>query len=253
MTQDEEWILREKYNGEKTEGFFADCARLQTGEPLAYIIGTIPFLHTTISLDSHPLIPRTETEFWVAEILPEIKEREAHGLVRILDLCAGSGCIGVAVLAEAPSVRVDFAEIDTHHHTTIQKNITANGIDPARTRIMGGDLFAEITQVYDYILTNPPYIDPALDRTTESVQSFEPKIALYGGVSGMEYIDRIITEAPKYLNPHGTLIIEHEPEQALAIAEKARAHNFNVSTHTDQFGVLRYTVLVRKIPDTVSE
>ena len=93
--------------------------------PEAYKIGWVPFIHTDIYLDSRPLIPRTETEYWVNEAIQEIKK---SGVVapRILDLCAGSGCIGVAVLKEIPEALVDFAEIDPTHHETIRKNITEN-------------------------------------------------------------------------------------------------------------------------------
>ncbi len=103
MTQDEVWLLREKYQGVKTDAFFEDCARLKNGEPLAYIIGSIPFLNTTIFLDAHPLIPRPETEFWVEKAIAHMNVRAP---LRILDLCAGSGCIGVAVLTARKETRV---------------------------------------------------------------------------------------------------------------------------------------------------
>jgi methylase of polypeptide subunit release factors len=73
MSQDIEWLLKEKFGGEKSDAFFADCKRLALGEPLGYLIGHVPFLGCTIHLDSKPLIPRTETEFWTEKAIEEIK------------------------------------------------------------------------------------------------------------------------------------------------------------------------------------
>ena len=73
MNPEVDWLLNEKYHGEKTSAFFTDCVRLETGEPLAYVIGHIPFLDCTIYLDSRPLIPRVETEFWVEKLITTIK------------------------------------------------------------------------------------------------------------------------------------------------------------------------------------
>ena len=254
MTRDEMWLLQEKYDGKKTEGFFADCIRLQNEEPLAYIIGHIPFLNTTIFLDSRPLIPRTETEFWVEKIVATM---HTHGLfsgtLNVLDLCAGSGCIGVAVLSAISQSRVDFCEIDPRHHSTIQKNIITNNINPSRASIFGGDLFAECTHVYDFILTNPPYIDKELNRVEESVSTFEPERALYGGKNGMEIIERIIIESPKFLATHGTLVIEHEPEQAESIRLLATSHDFASYSLPDQYNISRYTILIRSSDKDVSQ
>jgi release factor glutamine methyltransferase len=245
MTQDEIWLLKEKYSGEKTEGFFADCLRLAIGEPLAYLIGSIPFLNTTIFLDSHPLIPRPETEYWVEKIIADIAHRNLSS-VRVLDLCAGSGCVGVAVLRALPIVRVDFAEIDTHHHSIIQKNILKNDIDSSRTHILGGDLFEQVTERYDYILTNPPYIDPILDRAEESVKEFEPHLALYGGENGLEIIYQILEHAFQFLTDEGVLVIEHEPEQVALLQMYADTCGLIARVETDQFGVHRYTRFTRK-------
>ena len=246
MTRDEELLLKEKYGGEKTEGFFTDCARLASHEPLAYIIGSVPFLHSTIYRDSHPLIPRVETEFWVEKIISQIKLGQDLGSVKVLDLCAGSGCVGVATLMEVPTARVDFCEIDTSHHATIQKNIIENDINPTRTHIFEGDLFEQVSAQYDFIFSNPPYIDPVLDRTTESVQKFEPNLALYGGKEGTDLIFKIIEQAPQFLTENGVLIIEHEPEQEDVIHEHAERYGFACNTHQDQFGFDRYTTFTRK-------
>ena len=73
MSQDIEWLLKEKYAGEKSDAFFADCKRLALGEPLGYLIGHTPFLDCVIHLDSKPLIPRPETEFWTERVISDIK------------------------------------------------------------------------------------------------------------------------------------------------------------------------------------
>jgi len=112
-------------------------------------------------------------------------------------------------------------------------------------RIFGGDLFEHVPEDarYDIIFTNPPYIDPALDRAETSVKSHEPHVALYGGEAGMDIIERIITEAPKHLTPQGRIYIEHEPEQSDHIATIAQKHGFSATVLYDQYGVARVSIL----------
>ncbi len=255
------WLLKEKYGGEKTDGFFADCARLEAGEPLAYLIGHVPFLDTKIYLDSRPLIPRAETEYWVEHAIHDIRINilsamsspkgnpwRGQGLplgIRILDLCAGSGCVGIAVLKHIPETHVDLIEIDTDHHPTILKNVLKNNIEKSRARIVGGDTFKEADGPYDYILTNPPYIDPTLSgRIEKSVLEHEPRLALFGGKQGLYTINRIVDRAPAFLTPGGTMFLEHEPEQTEAITAYARQCGYKeVTTHKDQYNVDRMTML----------
>lgn len=246
MTKEESWLLKEKYFGEKTEGFFTDCARLTSGEPLAYIIGTIPFLDTTIHLDSRPLIPRVETEFWVAHAISEIQDTHGpHKKLSILDLCAGSGCIGVAVAKHILNANVDFVEIDTAHHKTIEKNIRTQHIDHERTQVIGGNLFEHVTKTYDYIFSNPPYINHILYRTEQSVTRYEPHQALFGGQDGMECIELIIQHAFLYISHNGVLYLEHEPEQVDSITKRAVQYNLYSETRNDQYNEPRYTRFTR--------
>jgi release factor glutamine methyltransferase len=236
MNQEQQWLLNDKYNGIETPEFQADVKRLQSGVPLAYVIGWVPFCGVKIYLDSHPLIPRPETEYWVNLAIEKIKNIKNP---KVLDLCAGSGCIGVSVLKAIPDAVVDFVEIDESYHATILKNIQENGIDEKRTRIFGGSLFENITDQYDVILTNPPYIDPVLsDRIGAGVREHEPGIALFGGNGGMELIQEILAQVPHFLKSEGMLYIEHEPEQADKIKELLPG----IISEKDQFGVVRYSV-----------
>jgi len=250
--REHEWLLAEKYGGVETPEFLEDIKRLAVGEPLAYLIGHIPFLDATIFLDSRPFIPRPETECWVTRAIEEMRaytSKKRGESLSVLDLCAGSGCIGVSVLKAVPDARIDFAEINARHHGTILKNLLANDIDPARARIFSGDLFAEIAKVetrYDFILANPPYIDPnRINRVQKSVIAHEPSQALFGGADGMEYISRILKEAPRYLAQSNVLYIEHEPEHTARIHTLAQSLYASRETYADQWQINRYTRLAR--------
>lgn len=238
------WLLKEKYRGIASADYQLDLERLKHGEPLAYLIGYVPFLNVSIGLASKPLIPRPETEYWVAEV---IRNYQTQGKVpgRILDLCAGSGCIGVALGHAFPGAAVDFAELDSNHHTTITSNCVSNQLKN-QINIMGGHLFSEVTpgKRYDLIISNPPYIDQRLGRVDKSVADYEPGLALYGGVAGLDLITEIISKSPHYLTPGGSLWLEHEPEQVETIAMLGAAHNFLVNTHADQYQVSRFSQLL---------
>ena len=289
--QEIEWLLSEKYQGVESDAFLADCVKLAAGVPLAYLIGHVPFLDCTIYLDSHPLIPRPETEYWVELVITEIKKeislvfasvarqsttdkkgnvdchviplrsaprKDAHdansnlrdSIPKILDLCSGSGAIGVAVAKALPSAHVTFAELDNAHLPTIEKNILSNlsvnrKVGPEQYSVLTSNLFEGLERDlrFDYILTNPPYIDVEANTVDANVTEHEPHLALFGGVAGMELIARIINEAPLYLNPNGQLWIEHEPAQVAVITTLAQEHGFSVITHPDQYGVPRFSVL----------
>lgn len=210
----------------------------KTELPEAYRIGWVPFIHVNIWLDSRPLIPRPETEYWVDLAIKDIK---ASGIEnpKVLDLCAGSGAIGVAVLKDLPEATVDFVELEPRHHSNILKNVRMNGIAEKRARIFGGDLFENIADRYDFILSNPPYLDYSLNRVEESVLEHEPELALNGGRQGLEIIEKILNKAGEHLAPGGRLYLEHEPEQAAALGQ----NRLYQATYEDQHGRKRFSVL----------
>ncbi len=273
QSQEEKWLLEEKYDGVESFAFHADLEKLKAGTPLAYLIGSIPFLDCTIYLDSHPLIPRSETEFWTEKAIEAINKYthtgdhtdtshnnkvprsdlgsspgRTSGKVKVLDLCAGSGAIGTAVAKALPEALVTFGEIDTSHYSTINRTIETNDVR-AQTTVIISDLFENINNVFDFILTNPPYIDPAIDRAEASVKMHEPHLALYGGIDGMECIAHIIAAAPQYLSANGQLWIEHEPEQVAAIATCAAENQLHAVTCNDQYDTPRYSVLTHSVAE----
>lgn len=232
-------LRREKYNGDPRANMDIDLARLKDGEPLAYIIGTIPFLGLAIDLSSHPLIPRPETEWWAEELCTHIGERP----LRVLDLCAGSGAVGCALLRHYPDVHVSFGEIAEEHTTTIRKTITMNGLDESRADIRTGDLFAPFAgERFDIIASNPPYI-PEGRTLPESVVRFEPHEALFGGNDGFSVMQRILEETPLFLKEPGELWMEADVANIEHASQKAMEHGASYTKiRTDQYGRPRLLV-----------
>lgn len=210
--QDRALLVRDKYDGREDADIAADCARLAAGEPLAYVIGWVPFLGLRIGLDSRPLIPRPETEWWTQELCAHLEERFGDRPFRLLDLCAGSGAIGLAVLAKLPHAQVSFGELELPHAQQIRENLSLNGIDAARADVRVSDLFAAFPgERFDVIATNPPYI-PAARALDPSVTLYEPQEALFSGDDGLDLIRRIAIEVPQHLSASGELWLEADIE-----------------------------------------
>lgn len=231
--KDEAFLLQEKYNGVPTPEFETDKERLNQGEPLAYVIGNIPFLHTTIHLDSKPLIPRVESEYWLEEALKETDTSPK----KVLDIFAGSGALGVAWAKARPQDSITFAEIDEAHLKTIQKNIEANDIQNPTT-IIQSDVWSNVTDTYDIILANPPYIPKDRDLP-KGVIMFEPLIALFAGEDGLIYIRTFIEDIHKHMSVGGIAYIEHDKIHDLT---HLFDESFTTQRRVDQYGVYRYTV-----------
>lgn len=238
--QEKTALVEEKYGGnDRAPGLTEDLARLAQGEPLAYVIGHIPFLGVSVHLDSHPLIPRPETEWWTEELVKRI----GSAPLSVLDLCAGSGAIGLALLKHCPQVKVSFGEVVPEHSATIEKNITSNALDRARAVIRISDLFATFTgERYDIIATNPPYI-PASRSLDTGVTAFEPHEALYAGEDGLTLIRRMVSEAKDHLTSQGELWMECDIANIQEAAALAREAGFrSVTIRTDLYGRERLVV-----------
>lgn len=238
--QELRWLLDEKYNGQRTEAFEEDVARLRQGEPLDYVIGFSPFLGCRIDLSARPLIPRAETEYWVEQALQEMPPDKP---LRVLDLFSGSGCVGVAVAKRRPLTSVTCAELDEKLIPQIQTNAQGNEVTE-RLQAVKSDVFSTVSGTYNFILANPPYIAPQADDVDASVQEWEPQGALYAQDGGLELIKRTIAQAPYFLAPEGVLYIEHDGRQSEAITAYARQFPYrSVQTKKDQYGKERFTRL----------
>ena len=244
---------------------------MSSEEPEAYVIGWQPFLGLKIYLDSHPLIPRPETEWWTEQFLNKVKNEQAYSVeevsqrdgaraskfsaenyaspkadmpvrLKFLDLCAGSGAIGCAALAKLPSAQVYFGEIDPAHEATILKNIRENNLDASCAFVRIGDLFKPFKDMkFDIIAANPPYI-PLGRVLPPSVADYEPALALLSGKDGLDIIRRIAAELPQHLTEGGEAWIECDSAYATAACALFKNQGLSALIRTDQYSKPRVIV-----------
>ena len=218
------WLLKEKYHHKPTEKFYNDVARLKAGEPVDYVIGFANFLGCKIDLSKKPLIPRSDTEFWVGEAIKVIVQKLKNPStgsgqnLRILDIFSGSGCIGISVLKKLKNTECVFAEKDKKAIEQIKINCELNKLNPKRYKIIQSDIFKNVRGKFDYIFANPPYIAiKKINNVQKSVLKYEPKNALFGGADGLYYIKIFLKQAKNRLNKNGKIFMEFSPEQKPAI------------------------------------
>ncbi len=217
MSKEKEWLLKE---GKLTE---KNLKRLKNKEPIDYIIGYYDFLGCNIDLSFKPLIPRTETEYWVEKALKEIKGE-------CLDIFSGSGCIGLAVLKNTQSL-VDFA--DKYFLKQIKHNLKVNDL---KGKVIKSDIFSNIKKKYDFILANPPYVP--IGRKLDKSLSFEPSKALFAGKDGLLFIRKFLKEVDNYLKKEGVFYLEFDSFQKKEIEKLLKDYQYEF--FKDQYGKWRY-------------
>jgi release factor glutamine methyltransferase len=234
---DLELLARDKYSGDALRITDEDRRRLADGEPLAYVIGWIPFLGLRISLATRPLIPRPETEYWTEVLIEHLRKKHGDSSFALLDLCAGSGAIGLSVLKAFPNARVSFGELELSHTELIKENLALNELDASRAAIRRGNLFVPFFgERFDVIAANPPYI-PEGRALDESVTEYEPEVALFGGAQGLDLISRIASEARSHLTAGGELWMECDIDNIEAARSLVLTGGaVRADIRTDQYG-----------------
>lgn len=215
--------------------------RRLAGEPVAYLIGEWDFFGLTLNITRDVLIPRQDSETLVQRALQRL--RGAPEGTRVLDLCAGSGCLGLALGRAVPEVRVVLAEREEGALRVCRQNIRRCALN-ARVICLRVDALeppAESLRDFQLILCNPPYIPsgeiPALEA---SVRDYEPHIALDGGVDGLDFYRGILPLWKRALLPGGALLFEVGAGQDGAVARLLRANGFRDLTVTpDTQGIPR--------------
>ncbi len=248
------WYLLEHVTGIGRAAFYADPGRTLAPPqdeayrraierrsrriPLQHITGTQEFMGLSFRVSKDVLIPRQDTETLVEEALGIVKEEslpEVNGKTRILDLCAGSGCILLSVLhyagkesgrkTEPFPAEGTGADISERALAVAEENAEALGID---AEFIQGDLFENIQGKFSLILSNPPYIKSSeIEKLQDEVRLYDPREALDGREDGLYFYRRITEESGAYLEPGGYLIFETGYDQAEAVSGMMKAAGYD--------------------------
>ena len=200
------------------------------GKPLSYVLGNADFYGYEIKVDERVLIPRPETEELVSEVLKVVKNTD-----KVLDLCTGSGAIAL-VINKKSGASVTATDISEAALEVAKENFKQ--FDAAvGTRLI--DLYGDLSEKFDIIVSNPPYIKTEeIDTLDKEVKDYEPRIALDGGEDGLDFYRRICEGAKQRLNEHGKLFLEAGYGEAEEI-KKMLENDFNVEIIKDISGIDR--------------
>lgn len=180
--------------------------RISEHTPLPYLLGKAWFAGLEFRCDPRAIIPRSPIAELILNGFQPWYAGPAPG--RILDLCSGGGCIGLAAAHYLPDTRVDLVDIDSDALALAKENLDMLGLEE-RVAILRSDLFAEVwDRRYDIILSNPPYVDAADLASMPAEYQHEPELALGSGADGLALTRRILASASKYLEPEGLLVVE---------------------------------------------
>lgn len=187
--------------------------------PLQYIIGEQEFMGLRFKVNSIVLIPRQDTETLVEQVLKIVKPG-----MKVLDLCTGSGCVLISVLKNAPELTGMGSDISKTALLVAKENAKLHEVDAEWVR---SDLFDNITETFDVIMANPPYIPTGeILSLMPEVRDFEPENALDGGADGLDFYRKIAGQVKDYLNPGGYVYMEIGYDQGEAVSELMRNAGF---------------------------
>lgn len=232
------------YTSTEIEARIRELARRRlAGEPVAYLTGSWEFFGLDLTVTPDVLIPRADTEVLVEKALELTEDKNA--VLRVLDLCTGSGCIGCALGHALPRSRLTLADLSREALNLAKLNARNCGLG-GRTLCVEADALAEPAPqlgLFDLIVSNPPYIASAEIETLDvSVRGYEPRMALDGGADGLKFYRSILEKWTCLLRPGGWLLLEIGETQASDVtALMADAGLREIDVEKDTAGLDRVT------------
>jgi release factor glutamine methyltransferase len=235
------WLIsheNDTLEASRQAGFEALVQRRLNGEPMAYILGSREFYGMQLKTTSATLIPRPDTETLVEAALAKIPQNAS---LNILDLGTGTGALALAVASQRPQTKVTAVDASLEALKVAIEN--AQSLNLSNVRLVESNWFsALVSENFDMIVSNPPYIAQDDEHLKLGDLRFEPLSALASGADGLDDIRKIIQDAPDYLNPNGWLMLEHGHDQANSVAALLRERGFSQIDHAkDIAGTQRVT------------
>ncbi len=223
------------------ERFQALMDRRLQGEPVAYLIGEWEFYGLPLDVSPEVLIPREDTEVLVRQALARMESMS--GPPRVLDLCAGSGCVGLALAKHRPDAQVLLADVSDGALRISRQNIRRNGLE-SRVSTCHADAMEKPPKAlwdFDIIVSNPPYIPTAdLDTLDDSVRLYEPHLALDGGPDGLDFYRSITEKWASSLRLGGWLLCEVGVGQVGEVEKLFAQHGLaDIHSYADTAGIWR--------------
>ncbi len=250
MNQEHQWLLNDKYNGIETPEFHNDVKRLESGEPLAYVIGWQPFCGTKIYLDSHPLIPRPETEWLMDKALSTVKsekwtvDSKKKTKVRILDVGTGSGCIAISLAHTLSTVHCSLFTVTASDVSASALKVAEQNAKTHKTKVtfIQSDLFSKIPGTFNIITANLPYVPQGMYELLYHNLKYEPKVAITDGGEVWDMYRRFFEQLPKHLATGGVALLEIDDGSKSDLQKmiKRLLPGYKTSFYKDLNGLWRY-------------
>jgi len=193
------------------------------GEPLQHLLGTVEFCGHTFLIDNRAMVPRPETEQLVELLASEVRSQRSE--IRILDVGTGSGVIALSLATKFPEAEIYAIDISEDAIALAHENAARLGLD--RVRFQKSDLLEGLSERFDLIMANLPYISMQDRHLLSREVLHDPEVALFGGPSGDELMRKLIEEAPSHLEPGGLLILEIGLNQGEGLCDFLRQKNYH--------------------------
>lgn len=219
--------------------FLALMARRLEGEPVAYLVGEWEFYGLPLDISPDVLVPRDDTEILARQAIQRVQA--VSGEARVLDLCTGSGCVGLAIAKHCPNAKVILGDISESALRICRQNARRNALTAQVTACQMNALEKPSSALWDFdvIAANPPYI-PTDDLAGLEVRKFEPRLALDGGEDGLTFYRAITEKWTASLRPGGWLLCEVGIGQVGKVEELFFLHGLtDIHTYQDTGGVWR--------------
>lgn len=220
-------------------------ARREQREPLWHITGVAPFLNLELSVGPGVFTPRPETELLAEQAKTELELMPPReGVIQVVDLCAGSGAIGLAIAQASPHATVLSVEVSPEAAEYLQSNVSR--FAPESVEILIGDVADALERCaegsVDLVVSNPPYLVEGVDELDAETRDSDPDIALFADRDGLSVIDSVITVSSVLLRDGGVLLIEHGIDHVPQIHQMLAERGFaRVETITDLLGRPRFS------------